>query len=397
MSKLIMFRGGVETLTFFSEQIAQYFYEKGFNIFWYDLENEKECARRLRRFIKTGDTYLFTFNFLGLSGEKGVYDEQLGYLWEQYHIPVYNMVVDHPLYYAERYEQLPLDYRHISIDRDHQRFMKEYYSEFDEAGFLPLAGTTLKPIENSVEEWIDNRPVDVLFVGNYNALSEYEAYITRINDEYTNFYRGIISELLHHPERSLSDVARRHCIREMGQLTEGEWRVCFQHLNFIDLYLRFYERQNVLRSLVENGVKVHVYGAGYENMEVKHKENLILHGGVDSLECLRQMGKSKITLNVMPWFREGLHDRILNAMANGSVSFSDVSLYLAEEFAEGEEYVGYDLTHLEMLSAKIKDWISKPYKLYNVAVKAYKKVVEGHLWKHRAMVIEGLIKKEIPR
>ena len=125
MPKLIMFCGGVETLTFFSRQLAAYFEEQGWNIFWYDLRQEELCARRLRRFIKPRNTCVLTFNFLGLSGESGVYDERRGYLWEQYKIPCVNIVVDHPLYYSERYDQLPDWYYQISIDRDHEKYLKE--------------------------------------------------------------------------------------------------------------------------------------------------------------------------------------------------------------------------------------------------------------------------------
>ena len=35
--KLIMFMGGVETLEYFSMEIANYLDEKGYEIFWYNL------------------------------------------------------------------------------------------------------------------------------------------------------------------------------------------------------------------------------------------------------------------------------------------------------------------------------------------------------------------------
>lgn len=386
MPRLILFRGGVETLTFFSEQIAEYFVEQGWQVFWYDLHNEQKCAKRLRRFVKTGNTYMLTFNFLGLSGEEGVYDEWQGYIWEQYQMPCFNIVVDHPLYYTERYEQLPSRYYQISIDLEHENYIQEYYPEIASLGFLPLAGTgRLDSLEGTVEEWLRNRPAEVLFVGNYNNPAEYEPYITRINAEYTAFYRGIISELLHHPERTLTEVAKRHCIREMGMLSRKEWRICFQHLNFVDLYLRFYERQQVLKQLVESGVTVHVYGHGYEDFQVSRPECLICHGPVDSLECLKQMQKSRISLNVMPWFRDGAHDRIFNAMANGSVSLSDESRYLTRQLKDGEDILFYDLLQLEDMTNRVKDLLKNPEVLYRISQQAYHKAREYHLWKHRAV------------
>ena len=140
MQKMVLFRGGVETLTYFSEQLAAYFETKGISIFWYDIR-DKACSKRLRKFIKPHETVMLTFNFLGLSGEEGVYDEDKGYVWEQYDVPCINIMVDHPLYYADRLEQVPPRYAQIVIDREHERYLREYYRELDTLGFCPLAAS----------------------------------------------------------------------------------------------------------------------------------------------------------------------------------------------------------------------------------------------------------------
>ena len=78
--KIILFSGGVETLTYFSKQMAAYFEQQGYAVFFYDLR-DPSSAKRVKRFIKPKKTVLFTFNFLGLSGEEGAYEEGRGYLW----------------------------------------------------------------------------------------------------------------------------------------------------------------------------------------------------------------------------------------------------------------------------------------------------------------------------
>lgn len=404
MQKMVLFRGGVETLTYFSEQLAAYFETKGISIFWYDIR-DKACSKRLRKFIKPHETVMLTFNFLGLSGEEGVYDEDKGYVWEQYDVPCINIMVDHPLYYADRLEQVPPRYAQIVIDREHERYLREYYRELDTLGFCPLAGTSVltkeardaleHPMFTDISDWMNERPMDVVFTGNFNSCTEYEHYITRINEEYTAFYRGMISELLHHPKRSLTEVAKRHCIREMGQLSIEEWRDCFKCLNFIDLYLRAYMREQVLKALLDAGVKVHVYGHGYENLKVKRKECLVEHGPADSKTCLDAMTQAKISLNVMPWFREGAHDRIFNAMANGSVSLTDSSTYLDEVFTDGDTVLFYDLLHLEEMADRVKKLLEQPRKLYDISARAYRECSEKHLWKQRGEWILDRIRENI--
>lgn len=80
MKKIVMFRGGVETLAFFSEEMAREFQEMGYAVFFYDLKNETESARKLKKFIKPGETVMLTFNFQGLEQEPGVYGERDGYI-----------------------------------------------------------------------------------------------------------------------------------------------------------------------------------------------------------------------------------------------------------------------------------------------------------------------------
>ena len=73
VKKIVMFEGGVETLAYFSKQMAGQFEKMGYAVFFYDLKDEKESAKRLRKFIKPGETVMITFNFQGLEKEAGVY------------------------------------------------------------------------------------------------------------------------------------------------------------------------------------------------------------------------------------------------------------------------------------------------------------------------------------
>ena len=89
-------------------------------------------------------------------------------------------------------------------------------------------------------------------------------------------------------------------------------------------------------------------------MECKHPENIQKGDLLDSLGCLQQISRAKISLNVMPWFKDGAHDRVFNSMLNGAVCLSDGSRYLDECLKDGEDYVKYDLADLAELPGKIR-------------------------------------------
>ena len=71
--KLIMFKGGVETLEFFSMEMSEYFCEKGYEIFWYNLLLGASEEIRLRDFIEQNrheKLIAITFNHEGIAGEE---------------------------------------------------------------------------------------------------------------------------------------------------------------------------------------------------------------------------------------------------------------------------------------------------------------------------------------
>jgi len=410
-----MFSGGVETLTYFSKEMAKEFEKKGYAVFFYDLKSEKTDAKRLRKFIKVGETVMITFNFQGLEKEPGVYREREGYVWDEYRIPCYNIAADHPYYYHDRLRDLPKRYYHISIDRLQEAYFKAYYPEYQSLGFLPLAGTkytgetacadktkctmemegadgTRDTGETAYSENAEGeRTTQMLLTGNYTPPSFCEPYINGINEEYAEFYRGIIRELIEKPGQTVEAVAKRHCERELGKVAYDDLRLVFHRMIFIDLYVRNYFRGEVVKTLVEAGISVDVIGKGWEELECGGKENLHIHPQTDSETCLKELRKAKLSINVMPWFKDGAHDRVFNSILNGAFCLSDTSKYLCRELEEGEGVSYYDLQHLEELPKKVTELLQKNEQLQEFVAKGEKKVLEKHTWKQRAETLERWI------
>ena len=380
-----MFAGGVETLEYFSGQMAKQFERMGYAVFFYNLKDEEHSARRLRKFLKVGETVLVTFNFQGLEQEVGVYREGIGYVWDEYRIPCYNIAADHPYFYDERLRNLPWDYHHISIDRLQQQYFQEFYPEYKDEGFLPLAGTMLEGNGSGT-----GKRYDVILTGNYTRLSFFDPYIHWINDEYAAFYQGIIDELLECPEQTVEQVALKHCEREMGKEPNDMLRIAMHKMIFIDLYVRNYWRGLAVKTLVNAGVKVHVVGKGWDELpDVSCPGNLICHPQTDSLTCLKMLAEAKISVNVMPWFKDGAHDRVFNSVLNGAVCVSDTSQYLCEELAEGEGVRYFSLRDVEKLPELVKDLLQNEGVMQDMIAKGRAKVLDLHTWARRAETVAG--------
>ena len=389
MRKIIIFERGIETLSFFSAQLAIAWKQMGISIFSYQLDVEDETRReeqlrRLKKFCKTGETMVVTFNFNGLRGEEELYRN--GELfWAREQIPCVNIMVDHPFYYPELLDKVKEElgvelYYQVLIDRDHKKFVERFYPEIIHTLFLPLAGTGI--------EWSwEKKKYDVVFTGNYTPPSQFRTYIDRIDEEYTRFYEGILKDLITHPCLTMEEAFEKHLKQEMGDLSDEDLKICMGKMIFLDLYVRFYFRGEIIRTLAEADVPVHVWGAGWDALECEKAENIIIEGPTDTQGCLEALAKAKIALNVMPWFKDGAHDRVFSAMQNGAVCVTDESIYLKQELCDGEDVVFYSLKEYKKLPQQIKHLLEKEETWTRNARNGYDVTKEKHVWKERAEVI----------
>ena len=392
MKKIMLFEGDIETQGYFSIQLAEAFQKMGHETFIFDLSRPWNSSQRFFRFYEKGNTVLVNFNFHGMSGEEIFLDENDRMMWDALKIPVYNIVVDHPMYYHHFLEKVPKDYHHISIDRNHEKYMERFFPDIKRGPFLPLAGTKLYPDKSYTPA--EYRRYDVTMVGNYTPPSQFEKYITRIDDEYTEFYYGMIDDLLAHPMKTVEEVAEEHIRREIPEVTHEELKMLMSKLTFIDLYVRFTTRGEAVRALADAGIKVNVFGGGWDQLECKKPENLIVGNSLDSVGCLKKLCQSKISLNVMPWFRDGAHDRIFNSMLNGALCLTDSSVYLDEILKDRENCRMYSTADIEALPDMVYGLLANPSGLQQIIDKGYNLAESSHTWEHRAALLNEMYFKD---
>lgn len=393
MKKIMFFVGDIETQGYFSLQLADAMKQMGHDVFVFDLSKPWASTQKFfREFFEKGNTVLINFNFHGMSGEDYFLDENGRSMWETLEIPSYNIVVDHPMYYHHFLEKVPPNYHHISIDRNHEKYMRRFFPEIENGPFLPLAGTQLYPDRTNVP--IACRRYDVIMVGNYCIPQTFEKYITRIDDEYTAFYYGMIDELFAKPWRTVEDVAEEHLRRELGEIPEEELKKAMASLTFIDLYVRYTFRGRAVQELADAGIKVYMFGDGWDRLECKHPENLVLMNNLDSEGCLKKLRQTKLSLNVMPWFKDGAHDRIFNTMLNGAVCLTDSSRYLDDILEDQKNSAVYSLSEMDKLPEIAEALLADTDRMQEIADAGYAVSTSKHTWAHRAETLHRLIEGE---
>ncbi len=390
IQKIVLFTKGIETLWFFSEQMGKTFELLGYDVFYFDQCKEYKSLSNLIWFCEPKVTAAVSFNFDGCSGEDYFIDSEGVSFFEAREIPFINIVVDHPFYYHKFLPYLPRDYTQISIDREHEAYLKRFFPGMKRGPFMPLAGTSLWGSEKKLPGW-DQRPYDIVFTANYNPPSMFEKVITRNGDEYTEFYYRIIHDLIDHPWKSMDATIMEHLAREVEDIDEEGIKDTMPSMMFIDLYVRHYFRGQVVKTLVDSGLKVYCFGAGWDQLECRHPENIINGNVLDSLGCLQQMSKAKLSLNVMPWFKEGAHDRVFNSMLNGAVCASDDTHFLDELLEDGKHYIRYRLSELDQLPGRILEVLGDREKWESMVHFGYRKAAGGHTWADRARFVHSEI------
>lgn len=421
MKKMIVFcRHAVETLTYFSMQLADAFEAWGYEIFWMDFEMLGLSAWKLRQAVQEKEAVLITFNFIGLSGEEELWElddtgEPVLSLWEKQNIPCLNIMVDHPVYYFKALQYPTAELRTFCVDRQHVSYMKRFYPDIF-CEFLPLAGNCSKEIaaqsavqkdaagkhtddkaacngsttdeEFLFEQW-KKRPYELVFTANYVPVSNIDRQLAAMDPEYRDFYYEIIDAFVHNPKQDLLSCIETYLRREIPDLDPAQLCESMSTMPAVDLWIRTYFREKTVKTLAEGGIKIRLFGKDWEKVVCSRPENLIFTGRmVDSAACVQAMAQAKIALNTMPWFKDGAHDRIFTAMLQGAASLTDDSIYLREQFRQMDTIVYYDLQNLTSLPEQTMQLLADERKLFELSLRGKDAARQFHMWKNRAQQLK---------
>ncbi len=389
ITKIILIKHAVETLGYFSEQLASALLQRGYDCYFIDYDRLYESLNGLDGFAVRGQSALITFNFIGLGDEEIFRDEAGRFVWDAYEMEYLNILVDHPFYYHARLVYPLPRMKLFCVDREHVSYVERFYPQ-QSVSFLPLAGNgrlTFGAKEAVIP--YEQRAYDVVFTANYVPLAPLAQKISMQEPEYRIFYQGILDDLLSDPLQSMDQVFERHIKEELGYVSEGELCGAMAGMAVIDLYVRTYFRGEAVRTLAECGLKVDVFGAGWEELSCKKPQNIVRHGGqVTSERCVEAVQNARLSLNLMPWFKDGAHDRIFTAMLQQTVALTDDSRYLREQFADGRELKYFSLKETAALPEIASALLRDTQVLEEMAVRGRKKALASHTWQQRALALE---------
>lgn len=386
--RFVLFYSGVESFNYFTDRIAEELKKRGNECFILDLRDMNlpgsHSFEAFTGFLSVRADAAIGFDGLGL--KEDLFIE----LWDSMNTRAVNILMDHPLRFHPTMMKHPKNYIQFCCDRHHVEYVRKYFKEYvTEVQFMPHAGTYTGEID--LEDY-ENRPYDVLFSGTYY---EPEGYLRQIDEQFAGnnllreFYYNLSKSMIENPgfttEGAVADLVERMQLNVTGE----QLRTMMACAEPIDWMARMYYRGKVIETIANAGIDLWLLGRGWENHPSAGLKNVhIIHDRVPFEETLPVMKKARINLNVMPWFKDGTHDRIFNILLQGSLVLTDTSKWLEEHLPAGESVAYYNLNHLSELPQMIMHYLQHPEEAKKMIRKGFEIVKIHDTWENIVNQIE---------
>ena len=173
----------------------------------------------------------------------------------------------------------------------------------------------------------------------------------------------LLNALLNNP--SFTQEKAVQYLRSLNILDNSSSTIQYLHNNFlIDVYLQCIIREEIVSTIIKNRIPITIYGHGWDAFV--HKCDILIPEYTKYLDIRKEVtynrlpaiySNARLSLNQMPWFKGGMHDRIPLALMNGCLSLTDASTYLTDvlNIGENEGVYTYSLENIEAVPDIIMD------------------------------------------
>lgn len=343
---------------------------------------EKEPLENMERYVGQSFDALVDFN----SNLPKLKMEDGSYFLDQISAPFYDIILDHPLYHHDMLKHELKDFHVICLDANHKKYIETYYPHIASVHVLPMTGEDIAPDGADFPE----KTIDLLFSGSYTPPKEVDAAIEDIPDFMGEITRNLIDKMK--KDTSLTqERALTSMLPDLDEIVEELFPLHMQACFLADTYIRAWRREELLTALARSGISMTLCGNGWRKSPLVKFANVSIIDDMDFKDTFSYFRQAKITLNIMPEFKFGAHDRVYSAMLNHSLCLTDPSILLDEQFQDGKELIFYPADKPGILCETVKELLDHPKKIKEISESGYQKAQAEHTWKNRAKAFLHII------
>ncbi len=399
VKRLILLTGNYDILDIFTHELAHAFSNMGYEVFEFDCSDLKHSMPQFGRFMEREGhiSAVLTFNFYSTFMEL----KQNVNVWRDYGIPVITYLMDHPFCFHENLLKLGESDIVLCPDKNHMNYVTRFYPNVTVSGFLAHGG-----IEKFAEKKpINQRSIEVLYAGGISLpnIEKTMPDFSKYDFDAKALGQLAYEYLIKHHECTTEEVLEMQLYNTGIFLSEEELPEFIADMHYVDLMVVSHFREKVIRTLAEAGIRVTLFGFGWEMFDWIKELNVDYRGRVSAYEIIDQMADAKIVLSTMTWFKDGTHDRVFNGQLQGAFAITDTSNYMVEEYrglrpdqlqdakidlAPDEEIGLFELDEIDKLPGMIEQLLSDESRLQRLADNGYRKAKVSHTWEKRALELD---------
>ncbi|MCI9077985.1 MAG: glycosyltransferase family 1 protein [Lachnospiraceae bacterium] len=302
--------------------------------------------------------------------------------------PFINIIADHPMHVHKYLEVKLKRYYVICIDRHHKEYIEKYYPHIKRTVAVPFGGIKYLPDGEDKEKYYSysqfaNRRYHIFFPATYTPPSYYRQVMEETNIIYVKQAEEIMHAIM---DGDTSPVHELY--KNITSWKEERFAARMYKARYIDKYIRDCFRDMAVSALLEEGYKVDVAGARWDMYNGRYKDRLVIHRQKEYSDIPQAMANSQVVLNVQPLFTEAPHDRVFNAMANGSAVLSDTCSYIEAYYKK--DMLLFNTGNIHESIAGMEDILNNTEKLYKMA-SGLRNLSENETWHERCARITSFI------
>jgi spore maturation protein CgeB len=359
----------------FSKKLQEALERQGVDVLYLNFTDRPFDEKIFRSILVYEPDLTLSFNTI-LPDKKGCY------LWEYTHTPHLSIFVDPSIYY------LPLaqSRHHISSCVDELDVLWLQSKGIENSFFLPHA------IERDLHHPPESeRPYDIVLLG-----SSYDEQTTRdqaqkvLSPPLFKIYEKALKRTEEEAASAFEFVVEEELKKAGIEISyPGLHSLC----SFVDYTLRGKERVQLVRSF--EGVNIHIFGySSHQDYKTRSwpellesKNNVIYHPPVEYGKSLDILKQAKFSLNSMPFFKKGTHERIFASLAAGAVPITNRNLWLQEHFEDDKDLLAFNYQDMGRLNEKVKALLTHPQSRNEMAQKGQTKTLSHHTWDERVATL----------
>ncbi len=363
---------------YFGDSLGDALSKQGHEVEYFKVDEDR--LEDLENFVGQKYDALIDFN----SDLSKLFMDDDTYFLDHIEAPFFDVILDHPLYHHDSLKQKIKNFNVVCLDSRHKDYILKYYPHIKSVSVTPMTGELAFGHDSIDWDSFENRPYDIIFSGTYTDPVRIETAINKMPETIVENVYQLIDMMKADSKLSIEDAVDILSQNEFYDYINSDKPLHTQSFYLADTYIRCINRKKLVQALDKSCHNFHIFGALWEELDLK---NATLHREIPFNLTFTVFAKSKISVNIMPNFKAGSHDRVFSGQLNGAVSLTDSTTLLRSEYKDLENILFYDLDNIDTVTEKVDTALSDEKSLKKIAQAGYEIASKNHTWTNIAKVI----------